>query len=219
MKTKLFVAVAAVLLVAAVAYAQTGFAGKWVTDPPAAGAGGGRGGGGETRLDLKVDGSKVTGTIFEGGAELMINEGTIAGKQAKFKTQRTANNVTLDVNWTADLTDENTITLNREFPNGIPAGFLGGGGGGRGGGGGGRGGPGGGAPGGGAPAAGGAPAGGGAAPAAPAAPAAGAAPAGGGPAGGGAPGGGGGGRGAGGAGGGGGRGGAPAAVTLHRAKA
>src|SRR5262249_41063501 len=179
MKTKFLTAVAILCLIATAVYAQTGFAGKWVTDPPAAaaaqppadggaggpgggGRGGGRGGrgggGGETRLDLKVDGNKVTGTIFEGGAELMINEGVINGKQAKFKTQRTNNGVTLDVNWTADLTDDNTISLSREFPNGIPDGFLARGGGG------GRGGPGGavagGAPGGGAPPAGGAPGGG-----------------------------------------------------------
>jgi hypothetical protein len=209
---KIFVMVVAVLCVMSTAvYAQTGFAGKWTTAPPAAaaqapgggapGAGGGggggrggRGGGAETRLDLKVDGNKLTGTIFEGGAELVINEGAISGKQAKFKTVRTNNGVNLDVNWTADLTDDNTISLSREFPNGIPDGFFGagrGGGGGRGaGGGGGAPGaaPGGGAPGGGAPAAGGAPGGGG---------------------------GGGGGRGAGG---GGGRGGAPAPVTLHRAQ-
>jgi hypothetical protein len=190
MKQRLFMAGAIVSLVSAAAYAQTGFAGKWVTDPPAAaaeaggggGGGRGRGGAGETRLDLKVDGSSVTGTIFEGGAELPIKEGTISGKQVKFKTVRTNNGVDLNVNWTADLTDDNTISLSREFPDGIPAGFFGN----RGGGGGG------GAAAGGAP-----PAGGGGD---------GAAPGGGG--------GGGGRRG----GGGGGRGGASAPVTLHRAK-
>jgi hypothetical protein len=194
-------------LVSSAVYAQTGFAGKWVTDPPAAaaeggGAGGGgrgRGGAGETRLDLKVDGSNVTGTIFEGGAELPIKEGTVSGKQVKFKTVRTNNGVDLNVNWTADLTDDNTISLSREFPDGIPAGFFGnrgggGGGGGRGFGGGG----GGGAAAGGAPPAAGGGAGGDA-----------------GGADGAAPGGGGGGRRGGG---GGGRGGAPAPVTLHRAK-
>jgi hypothetical protein len=201
MKHRLFMAGAILCLVSAAAYAQSGFAGKWVTDPPAAtaeggGGGGGRGRGGaaETRLDLKVEGSTLTGTIFEGGAELPIKEGTVSGKQAKFKTVRTNNNVDLNVNWTADLTDDNTISLSREFPDGIPAGFFGnrggaGGGGGRGIGGGG---------GGGGAAAGGAP-----------------------PAGGGgdgaAPGGGGGGGGRRG-GGGGGRGGAPAPVPLHRAK-
>jgi hypothetical protein len=121
---------------------------EWVTDPPAAaaegggGGGRGRGGAGETRLDLKVDGSTVTGTIFEGGAELPIKEGTVSGKQVKFKTVRSNNGVDLKVNWTADLTDDNTIALSREFPDGIPAGFFGnrGGGGGRGFGGGGGGG-------------------------------------------------------------------------------
>ncbi len=157
MKARFAMAIALLFVISMASYAQTGFAGKWVTDPPAQAAGdgggggaggrGGRGGGGagETRLDLKVDGNKLTGTIFEGGAELTINEGTINGKQAKFKTVRTNNNVKLDVNWTADLTDDNTISLIREFPNGIPTGFFGnrgggGGGGGRGaGGGGGRG--------------------------------------------------------------------------------
>jgi hypothetical protein len=142
---RLAIAVALLFVTATVVYAQTGFAGKWVTDPAAQAADGGGGGGrggrgggaGETRLDLKVDGNKLTGTIFEGGAELTINEGTINGKQAKFKTVRTNNGVSLDVNWTADLTDDNTVSLTREFPNGIPAGFFGargGGGGGRGGG-------------------------------------------------------------------------------------
>lgn len=184
MKTRIMSMLAVLCLVSTAALAQSGFDGRWVTDPPAAG---GRGGGGETRLDLKVEATTLTGTIFEGGAELTINEGTISGKQATFKTQRTNNNVTLDVNWTADMTDDNSISLTREFPNGIPAGFFGAGGGRGGGGGGGaaRGGPAGGAP---PPAAGG----------------------------GGAPGGGGRGGGAGGRGGGG-RGGAPAAVVLHRA--
>ena len=204
MKARFAVLVAIVCVISTAAYAQTGFAGKWVTDPPAAAAGadgggrGGRGGGaGETRLDFKVDGTKLTGTIFEGGAELTVNEGTINGKQAKFKTVRTNNGVNLDVNWTADMTDDNTISLTREFPNGIPAGFFGNRGGG--GGGGGRG------AGGGVAAAGGAPAGG---------PPAGGAP----PDGGGGRGAGGGGFGGRGGGGGGGRGGAPAAVVLHRAK-
>ena len=192
MKQRLFMAGAILSLASAAAYAQTGFAGKWVTDPPAAaaeaggGGGRGRGGAGETRLDLKVDGSTVTGTIFEGGAELPIKEGAVSGKQVKFKTVRTNNGIDLNVNWTADLTDDNTISLSREFPDGITAGFFGNRGGGGGGGGRGFGGGGG---------------GGGAA-------------AGGGGGDGAAPGGGGGRRG----GGGGGRGGAPAPVTLHRAK-
>lgn len=208
MKMKMMFVLALVLAMATAGYAQTGLAGKWVTDPPAApaaapaappaagapaggpGGGGGRGGGGrgggagaQTRLDFTVDGAKLTGTMFEGGADLEIKEGTVSGKQAKWYTIRPLNGQDFRVNWTADLTDDNTITLNREFPNGVP----------------GRGGA---APPGGAPR-------GGVPPAA-----AGAAPAGGAPAGG-APGGGGGG---GGRGGGGRGGGAIAAVILHRAK-
>jgi len=199
MKTKLFVAAAALCLVATVAIAQTGLAGKWETDPPAAGAGGR--GGGQTRLDLKIDGGKVTGSMFEGGADLEIKEGTATAKQAKWYTIRPLNGQDFRVNWTADLTDDNTISLSREFPNGVPGRGAGGGGGRGGGGGGAAGGAGGAAPAGGAAAGAAAPPAGGAAP-----------PAGGPPAGGG-------GAGAGGGGGRGGRGGgAPAPVTLHRSK-
>jgi len=126
------------------------------------------GAGAQTRLDLTVDGAKLTGSMFEGGADLEIKEGTVSGKQVKWYTIRPLNGQDFRVNCTADLTDDNTISLTREFPNGVP----------------GRGGA---APGG-APAAGAPPA----ASAAPAAP-----PAGGAPAGGGGRGGGGGGRGGG----------------------
>ena len=187
MKFKFLTLLAIFCLLATVASAQS-FQGKWETAPPAAaaappagapagapgggaggggGRGGGRGGGNAVRLDLKVEGTKVTGSMFEGGADLVVTEGTVNGKQAKWHTIRQLNGADFRVNWTADLTDDNTISLSREFPNGVP----------------GRGG----APGGGGAAAGGAPpAGGGApAPAAGAAPPAGAPPAGGGAGGGG----------------------------------
>src|SRR5215831_6966739 len=111
-------------------YAQTGFAGKWATDAPAAapeGAGGGgggrggRGGGGGVQLDLKVDGTKLTGTLSEGGVAgdpLTINEGAINGKTATFKTTRAFNGNDINVTWTAELTDDNTITLNRQIQGG-----------------------------------------------------------------------------------------------------
>jgi hypothetical protein len=215
MKMKVLFVLALVLVMASAGYAQTGFNGKWATDPPAApaaapaappaggapaagagggagGRGGGRGGGGGNamQMDLTVTGNKVTGTLTEGGATLMILEGTVDGKKAIMKTKRDMNGGVLDVTWTVDMTDDNTLSVTREFPNGIPQ----------------RGGaaaPAGGAP----PAAGAAPAAG-----APPAAAAGAPPAGAPPAGGGA-----GGRGGGGGGGGRG-GGAIAAVILHRAK-
>src|SRR5262245_7865387 len=103
MKMKMLFVLALVLALTFAVYAQTGLNGKWVTDPPAApaagaappaggapggapgggGGGGGRGGGGrggggggQTRLDLTVAGGKVTGTMFEGGADLEIKEGT-----------------------------------------------------------------------------------------------------------------------------------------------
>lgn len=148
MKMKMLFVLALVLFMATAGHAQTGLGGKWVTDPPAApaaapaappadgapaagapgaGGGGGRGGGGrgggaaaQTRLDLTVDGAKLTGSMFEGGADLQIKEGTVTGKQAKWYTIRPLNGQDFRVNWTADLTDDNTITLNREFPNGVP---------------------------------------------------------------------------------------------------
>jgi hypothetical protein len=208
MKFKVLTLLAIFCLLATVASAQS-FQGKWETPAPAAaaappaggapaggagggggggGRGGGRGGGNVIRLDLKVEGTKVTGSMFEGGADLVVTEGTVSGKQAKWFTTRDFNGQPFRVNWTADMTDDSTISLSREFPNGVP----------------GRGGAG----GGGGAAAGGAPPAGGGAPA----PAAGAAP----PAGGGAPGGGGGGGGRGGGGGGRGGGGAPGPVTLKR---
>jgi hypothetical protein len=62
--------------------------------------------------------------MFEGGADLEIKEGTATDKQAKWYTIRQLNGADFRVNWTADLTDENTITLNREFPNGVPGGAV-----------------------------------------------------------------------------------------------
>src|SRR5436190_1331994 len=109
---RLLVAAATLCTMATLVYAQAGLAGKWETDPPAAG-GGGRGGG-QTRLDLKIDAGKVTGTMFEGGADLEIKEGTATAKQAKWYTIRQLNGADFRVNWTADLTDDNTVSLSRE---------------------------------------------------------------------------------------------------------
>ena len=141
MKFKFLTLLAIFSLLATVASAQS-FQGKWETAPPAAaaappagapaggapgggaggggGRGGGRGGGNAVRLDLKVEGTKVTGSMFEGGADLVVTEGTVNGKQAKWHTIRQLNGADFRVNWTADLTDDNTISLSREFPNGVP---------------------------------------------------------------------------------------------------
>jgi hypothetical protein len=76
----------------------------------------------ETQSDWtsKSEGTKVTGSMFEGGADLVVTEGTVNGKQAKWHTIRQLNGADFRVNWTADLTDDNTISLSREFPNGSP---------------------------------------------------------------------------------------------------
>src|SRR5262245_3718157 len=140
MKLRVLLVLTLFCLMSTVALAQTGFSGKWATDPPAqAAAGGGRGGGGGVQLDLKVEGSKLTGTLSEGGVAgdpLTINEGAIKEKQATFKTTRAFNGNNINVTWTADLTDENTITLNRVIEGGFGGGGRGGRGGGPGGGGG-----------------------------------------------------------------------------------
>jgi hypothetical protein len=84
-------------------------------DAPRGTAANGRGGNSaETRLDLRVEGTKLIGTIFESGAELALNDGVVTGRQASFKTSRTNNGVTSNVNWTAEMSDDNTIVLRRE---------------------------------------------------------------------------------------------------------
>src|SRR5207247_1693789 len=84
--------------------------------------GGGRGGGGGNamQMELAVAASKVTGTVTEGGATMMIREGTIDGKKAIVKTQRDLNGAPFDITWTAEMTDDNTLSVTREFPNGVP---------------------------------------------------------------------------------------------------
>jgi hypothetical protein len=77
-------------------------------------------------MDLRVQGSRLTGTIFAYGVERAVNEGIIAGKQARFKTARAPNGLPAnsspllmrDANWTADMPDENTIVLRHEFTGG-----------------------------------------------------------------------------------------------------
>src|SRR5262245_7420994 len=149
MKVKVLTLLAIFCLLATVASAQS-FQGKWETPAPAAaaappaggapaggapgggggGRGGGRGGGNAVRLDLKVEGTKLTGSMFAGGADLVVTEGTVNGNQAKWHTIRPLSGRDFRVNWTADMTDDNTISLTREFPNGIPGrGGAGGGGG------------------------------------------------------------------------------------------
>src|SRR5262245_50123860 len=122
MKFRILTLLAIFCLLATVASAQS-FQGKWETSAPAAasappaggapgggggggGRGGGRGGGNAVRLDLKVEGTKLTGSMFEGGADLVVTEGTVNGKQAKWHTIRPLNGQDFRVNWTADMTDD-----------------------------------------------------------------------------------------------------------------
>src|SRR4030095_901691 len=122
MKFRILTLLTIFCLLATVASAQS-FQGKWETPAPAAAAappaggapaggapggggggggrgGGGRGGGNAVRLDLKVEGTKLTGSMFEGGADLVVTEGTVNGKQAKWHTIRQFNGADFRVNWT-----------------------------------------------------------------------------------------------------------------------
>jgi hypothetical protein len=190
MKFRLIFTCTILVLASATVFGQANLAGKWQTDDVAAvQAGTAQARAGSTIiLDLKVDGTKASGTLSElgNGEPLTIESGTIdaAAKTVTLVTQPRG------VTWNIAITDDNTLTVTSRA-------FAGrGGGGGRGGAGGPVGAPGGGA---GGPGAG---------------PAGGAAPTGGAPAA--APGGQ--GDGGGGRGGRGGRGGGGQPIVLHRVK-
>jgi hypothetical protein len=127
---KSFAACAVIALVSLVApvtvHGQAGLAGQWRTDnvdaalaaqaaaPPAGEAAGrGRGGGGQAIImDLRVDGSNVSGTVNEigNGDPLTIESGSISGKTVTFVTQPRG------VTWNIEMTDDDTITvLSRVF--------------------------------------------------------------------------------------------------------
>jgi hypothetical protein len=165
MKRRVLISMAAMLLMSAMVFGQTGLTGKWQTDnvpaaleaeknaPPAEPGErgrGGRGGGGQAIImDLKADaGGKISGTVTEIGNPPVLNieSGMIDGKTVTWVTQPRG------VTWNLELTDDNTLTLTSRV-------FGGRGGGGRGGAA-----AGGGAPGAGGPPPGGAPAGGDGAP-------------------------------------------------------
>src|SRR5215510_13795166 len=119
--------VVALALSSTAAFAQTNYAGKWQTDDvPAVQAGTAQARVGQTMiLDLKLDGTKASGTLNEigNGDPLTIESGTIdtSAKTLTIVTQPRG------VTWNIALTDENTMTVtSRVF------GGRGGGGGGRG---------------------------------------------------------------------------------------
>jgi hypothetical protein len=137
MKRRVLVLMAAMLLMSAMVFGQTGLSGKWQTDnvpaaleaeknaPPAEpGARGGRGGGQAIIMDLKLDaGGKITGTVTEIGNPPVLNieSGTIDGKTVTWVTQPRG------VTWNLELTDDNTLTLTSRVFGGRGGGAAGGG--------------------------------------------------------------------------------------------
>jgi len=157
MKIRFLLVLALVVAASMAVFGQASIAGKWQTDDvPAVQAGTAQARVGSTMiLDLKLDGTKASGTLNEigNGDPLTIESGTVdmTAKTLTIVTQPRG------VTWNIAITDDNTLTVTSRV-------FAGGGGrGGRGGGGAPAGAPAGGAPqAGAAPAGGDAPAGGGA---------------------------------------------------------
>lgn len=111
MRIKVFAAFLVLCLASVVAYSQTSFAGKWQTDDIAdVQSGKVQARVGQTMImDLKLDGTKATGSINEigNGDPLTIESGTldVATKTLTLITQPRG------VTWTITLTDDNTMTV------------------------------------------------------------------------------------------------------------
>jgi hypothetical protein len=133
MKVKLSLLLLVVLAAAAPAgFAQTGVAGKWTGELSAAD---GHGVAQPITIELKLDGTNLSGTVTEGALEARPIQGaTVDGNNVSFRTTRNLGAADINVNWKGELKGED-LALSREIG---PAPAEAGGG--RGGGGGGRGG-------------------------------------------------------------------------------
>jgi len=142
MKTKLFGVFLIVLFLFTPVYAQTGFGGKWSSDPaevaaaesaaraalsappvvpPNTGAGAvvatrGLATLGSVQMDLSIAGNKVTGSIvLHDTLTLKITDGTFDGKVATLKTQHSGSNGSvLEDTWTAEMKDNYTFVVKME---------------------------------------------------------------------------------------------------------
>jgi hypothetical protein len=104
-------------------YAQS-VAGKWTGEQQ------GRGGAQPVTLDVKVDGTKLTGTMMTGETSVPIQEGMVMdGGKLMFKTTQNRNGNDVTVSFTGEMKGDE-LTLTREGGGG---GRNGGGGGGQGG--------------------------------------------------------------------------------------
>jgi hypothetical protein len=67
---------------------------------------------GGVQIDLALVGSKLIGSIVQGGTVMKIIEGTIDGKTATLKSKRQTDGGELEQIWTAEMKDNDTIILN-----------------------------------------------------------------------------------------------------------
>ena len=148
-KLSLLLLVGSIALAASPAFAQTGVAGKWTGELSAAD---GHGVAQSITIELKVDGTNLSGTVTEGAFEARpILAATLDGNNVTFRTTRSLGGPDINVNWKGQLKGED-LALSREIgpapaeAGGGRGGAGGAGGGGRGGAAGGRGGRGGAAP-------------------------------------------------------------------------
>ncbi len=126
MKSKILLIGAVVLLVVAAAYAAD-VTGKWVAEMQ------GRNGTTQTTFDLKADGAKLTGTMQGAqGDPVAIQDGKIDGDNISFVAVRKMGEMEMKTTWKGKVTGDQ-ISFTREFQ--MPAGGMGGPGGGPGGGG------------------------------------------------------------------------------------
>jgi hypothetical protein len=124
---KFLVPVAALFLTPILVFAQGQIAGKWTGEQQ------GRGGAQPVTLELKVEGSTVTGTLKTGDNTAQISDGKLDGTKVSFKTTQNRRGNNVQINWSGEVKGDE-LTLTREGGGGGGGRRGGGGGGGRGGG-------------------------------------------------------------------------------------
>ena len=126
---KLLIAAAGLSILPALAFAQGGAAGKWTGEQQ------GRGGTQPVTLELKADGTNLTGTMTTGQNAVQISDGTVDGSKISFETTQNRGGNNVQVTWSGEINgDELTLTRQGGGGGGRRGGGGGGGGGGRGGG-------------------------------------------------------------------------------------
>jgi uncharacterized membrane protein YgcG len=130
---KFLILVAALFLMPILVFAQGQVAGKWTGEQQ------GRGGAQPVTLELKVDGSTLTGSLKTGDNTAQISDGKLDGTKVSFKTTQNRGGNDVQISWTGEVKgDELTLTREGGGGGGRRGGGGGGGGGRRGGGGGAR---------------------------------------------------------------------------------